>query len=239
MIKILISCALLLAASPFLSAQKTIKDDNAEKRTIAGFHGIIVSTGIELILTEGTKEEVVVSAASTEFRDKIITRVENGILKIIYDNKLQSINTKKEKKFLKAYVSFKTLSSLEANTGAMVEIEGILKSEKLKLNANTGALVKGKISVTALKISQSTGSDVTLTGDADKLEIDGDTGSIFKGTGLAVSICSVKVSTGAGVTVTANKELTASASTGGYVKYKGEPAIREMKKSTGGVVSKI
>ena len=80
-----------------LLAQKVIDDHNVEKRTVGTFHGISVATGIKLILTEGTTEEVAVSANKTEYRDKIVTEVENGILKIYYENKLGAINTKKEK----------------------------------------------------------------------------------------------------------------------------------------------
>ena len=66
-------------------AQKTINDPNVEKRTVSSFHGIDVGTGIELMLTEGSTEALAVSAAKTEFRDKIATQVENGVLKIYGD----------------------------------------------------------------------------------------------------------------------------------------------------------
>ncbi|MEI9808135.1 MAG: DUF2807 domain-containing protein [Bacteroidota bacterium] len=117
--------SLLLAATFYnLLAQKTITDPNAEKRTIGSFHGIDVSTGIKLILTEGGTEEVAVSASKTEYRDKIITRVEDGILKIQYETKTGAINKKNENKELKAYVSYKSLDKLEVTTGASVEISG-------------------------------------------------------------------------------------------------------------------
>jgi hypothetical protein len=220
-------------------AQKNINDPNAEKRTVSNFHGIDVGTGIELILTEGNMEEVAVSAATTEWRDKIVTKVENGILKIYYENKLNSINTKKEKKELKAWVSYKSLDRLNANTGAQVEIEGTLKASSMKMNVNTGATVKGLVNIDDLFVDQNTGSEVTLTGKAEKLDVSGDTGSMFKGIDLETSNCNAKVSTGAGIYITVQKELYIKANTGGYVKYKGDAGIREIKTNTGGTVSKI
>ena len=86
--KLLLSFLLVLGASSFLLAQKTINDPIAENRNVSGFHGIEVATGIKLILTEGSSENVAVSAATAEFRDKIVTKVVNGILKIHYDAKL-------------------------------------------------------------------------------------------------------------------------------------------------------
>jgi hypothetical protein len=236
--KRLLLALFVLSASVSVSFGQTINDANVQKRQVGSFHGIEVSTGIELKLTNGNIEEVAVSAASTEFRDKIITRVENGILKIYYENKMKAPNTKRETKSLKAYVSYKTLSELNANTGAEVEIVGMLQSTSLKINANTGATIDGKISSDKLKVSQNTGSVISLSGDAANLEVEGDTGSKFKSEELVTAICFANVSTGAKIDVTATKELSVKASTGGSVKYKGGASLN-VKKSTGGNVSKI
>lgn len=226
------------AISPIFS-QKTIRDANVEKRSVNSFHGIDVSTGITLILTNGGTEEVAVSASSTEFRDKIITEVSNGILKIHYETKMGAINKRNESKNLKAYVSYKSLDLLHVNTGAEVEIQGILSSPNLELEVNTGGLVKGEVDINKLKVSQNTGSKITLSGKAQSMEIDGDTGSKFVGESLKTINCSVTVSTGAGVTISVENELNAKANTGGYIKYKGGAGIREIKANTGGTITKI
>ncbi len=237
--KLLFSFLLIAFTGTALFAQTIINDLNAEKRTVSGYHGIDVATGIELTLTEGNAEEVAVSAATTEFRDKIVTKVENGILKIYYENKMGAVNKTKENKELKAYVSYKTLDLLHVTTGAKVKINGVLKSASLSMEVNTGALVNGEVDIASLKISQNTGSKINLSGKAGKLDIDGDTGSKFKGDDMATANCNVKVSTGAVVSVSAEKELQAKASTGGSIKYKGSPAVKEIKRSTGGSVNKI
>ena len=174
------------------------------------------------MLTKGG-EEVAVSAATTEFRDKIVTKVENGILRIYYESQTGAINTKKEKKELKAYVSYKSLDVLNANTGSQVKISGVLEAPSLKMEATTGALVDGKIEIGNLSVSQNTGSKITVTGKAGKLEVDGGTGSKFEGEDMSADNCDVNVSTGARVSIHAEKELQANASTGGNIKYKGEP----------------
>lgn len=239
--KKLVLCLLVITFScPVLLAQKTINDPNVEKREVGSFHGIDVGTGVELMLGEGNTEEVAVSASTVEFRDKIVTKVENGILKIHYESKLGSINNRREDKRLKAYVSYKMLDRLYANTGAEVKINGILKSNSLDLQANTGALVEGEVNIaTILKVNQNTGSKVTLSGSADKLEIGGDTGSKFKGDDLSTSGCSASVSTGAQVSVRAEKQLQAKANTGGLIRYKGNATQVDIKTHTGGSVTKI
>jgi hypothetical protein len=205
---------------------------------VGSFHGIEVGTGIELMLSEGP-EDVAVSASKDEYRDRIVTRVENGILKIHYDNQLKSINKRGESKSLKAYVAYRNLDVLNANTGAEVKINGSLKAATLKMEVNTGAEVNGELNVGTLSVKQNTGSKVTLSGKADKLDVEGDTGSKFKGDDLLTTNCSANVSTGAQVVVKTDKELQAKANTGGIIKYKGGATVVDIKTNTGGSVTKI
>ncbi len=220
-------------------AQKTINDANAQKRTVSTFHGIDVATGIELTLTKGTTEEVAVSASETEFRDKIVTEVVNGILKIHYETKTGAINRKNENKNLRAYVSYKSLDHLTVTTGAEVNIEGVLEATTLDMKANTGGVVDGEVNIGTLTVGQNTGSKITLSGKVDKLDAEGSTGSKFMGENLNANTCSVEMGTGAGIYISVDKELNVKANTGGYVKYKGNAGIREVKTNTGGTVSKI
>lgn len=220
-------------------AQRTINDANAEKRTVGSFHGIDVATGIELTLTKGTTEEVAVSASEIEFRDKIVTEVRNGILRIHYETKTGAINKKNESKRLRAYVSYKSLDLLHVTTGAEAKIDGVLEATTFELKANTGGLVKAEINIGTLTVDQNTGSKITLNGKVDKLEAEGDTGSKFMGENLTTNTCMIEMSTGAGIYISVEKELSVKADTGGYIKYKGNAGIREIKTNTGGYVSKI
>jgi len=229
----------LLSLSILGEAQKIIDDSIAQKRTVGSFHGISVSTGIKLMLTEGSTEEVVISANKSEYRDKIVTEVENGILKIHYDNKLGAISTRKEKKELKAYVSYKMLDELNANTGAIVTIEGVLKASSLKMKANTGSTVTGQVKVDDLEVDQNTGSVVSLSGEAGKFSFDGDLGAVFKGIDLKTNVSAVTATTGATVSITVQKELYAKANTGGTVRYKGDANTMNIKTGTGGSITKM
>ena len=237
--KIFLSILIMAVFNSAAFSQKTINDPNVEKRNVSGFHGIDVATGIKLILTEGSIEDVAVSASKTEYRDKIVTEVKNGILKIYYETKLGAVNKRRESKDLKAYVSYKSLDKLDVTSGAEVEINGVLTSNSFDLQANTGGLVNGEINITTLKVNQNTGSKITLSGKVDNLEVEGDTGSKFLGENLKTTDCSAVASTGARIYITVQKELSAKANTGGNIKYRGEGSIREIKVNTGGSVSKI
>lgn len=231
---------ILLTAFIFSTfAQSTISDPLVEKRTVGSFHGIDVATGIELVLTKGNVEEVAVSASEAEFRDKIVTEVVNGVLRIHYETKTGAINKPKQSKDLKAWVSYTNLDYLKVTTGADVKFEDVLESEQLELNVNTGGLVTGEVNIGELKADQNTGSIITLTGNVNILEASGNTGSKFMGENLITNSCKILMSTGAGIYINVEKEMQVKANTGGYIKYKGNAGIRDIKTNTGGVVSKI
>ncbi len=230
---------LIIFFGNFSFSQKIINDPNVEKRIVGSFHGIDVATGIELTLTKGDAEEVAVSASELKYRDKIVTEVVKGILKIHYKTKTGAVNRVDKAKGLKAYVSCKSLDLLDVSTGAKVNLIDKLESPLLDLKANTGGQVKGEISIGMLKVDQSTGSKITLTGRVDHLDAAGSTGSKFMGENLITNSCKVEMSTGAGIYISVEKQLSIKANTGGFVKYKGTANVDWIKTHSGGKVSKI
>jgi len=215
------------------SAQKTISDANAQKRNVSGFHAIEVSGGIDLYLSQG-EEAIAVSAAKTEYRDKIITEVKDGVLKIWFDWKNSSKFEWSNRK-MKAYVSFKDIDRLEGSGGSDINVDGSIKVAKLEMEISGGSDFDGKVETDELKIQASGGSDVDISGKAARLTIHESGGSDFKGYDLTSDICNVEASGGSDVHVTVNKELSANASGGSDVYYKGTGMIRDLKTSSSSI----
>ena len=228
-----------LFVSYLLTAQ-TINDENAVKRDVKGFHAIKVSHGIQLMLTEGTVEAVAVSANDPEYRDKIRTEVVNGELRIYFDTDWwKEFNKGSNRKRLRAYVSFVKLDGVRASSGSTVNVEGVIKASKLNMEASSGATFNGKVEVGEMMVDQSSGSVIKISGTVSgKLVADASSGSQFRGYDLTVENCDADLSSGAGVQVTVNKELSVEASSGGYVNYKGNGMIRNVRTSSGGSVRK-
>ena len=215
------------------SAQKTINDANAEKRNVSGFHAIEVGGGIDLYLSQG-EEAVAVSASKNEYRAKIKTEVKDGVLKIWYEwNSNLKFDWSNHK--LKAYVSFKDIDRLEGSGGSDISVDGSIKVAKLALEISGGSDFDGKVETSELEIQASGGSDVRISGKATRLAIDASGGSDFKGYDLASDICNVEASGGSDVQVTVNKELSANASGGSDVYYKGTGLIRDLKTSSSSI----
>jgi hypothetical protein len=237
--KLLLSLFAVISLSAMAQETKVINDANAVIRTVsAGFTGISVSTGVELYLTQGNEETVAVSASDQKHLDRLVTEVVNGVLKIYYDNK--GITWKSVGKAnLKAYVSFKTLEKLNVSAGANASVNGRIKADKLDMNVNSGARFTGSINAKELTAEVNSGANMNVSGSADKFTIDASSGADFKGYDFAVDFCDAAVSSGGAVHITINKELSAKASSGGDIHYKGAGLIRDIKTSSGGSVKKV
>ncbi|MDB5197532.1 MAG: hypothetical protein JWP88_1903 [Flaviaesturariibacter sp.] len=232
---ILLPVAALLAVGAM--AQKTIHDANAEVRSVGSFHAVKVSGGIDLYLSSGD-EAVAVSAKDVEYRDRIKTQVENGVLKIYYEWKDMRGVVWGNNKALKAYVSYKVLDLIGASGGSDVIIDGTVKASNLAISLSGGSDFKGKVDAQTLRIDASGGSDVDIAGAAGNLKVDVSGGSDFNGYDLVAETCNADASGGSDVYITVNKELKADASGGSDVLYRGNAATVNSSKSGGSSVKK-
>ena len=214
---------------------KEVNDPNAEVRSVKGFHAIKVSHAIDLYLSQSDNEVVAVSASREEYRNKIKTEVENGVLKIWYDN--HSKWSRGDKK-LKAYISFKTLDKLNASGASDIRVTGVIKANDLDINMSGASDFDGAIKANALTVDLSGASDMSVTGSATSLKIEVRGASDFKGYDLQTDNCSAKASGASEIKVTVNKELNAQASGASGVHYKGNGVIRELKTNGASSISK-
>lgn len=224
---------LLLAAVGIINAamaQKKIKDDNAVERKATSFSAIHVQNGIDLYLSQGNSEAVAVSASQTEYRNKIITEVVNGTLKIYYKHE-DGIQMNWGNKKMKAYVSFKTLSSLDASGGSDVFAEEGISTNQFSLSLSGGSDFKGKVTGSDIKMDASGGSDIYVSGKAASLAVSASGGSDVHAYDFITDNCNVEASGGSDIFITANKELNVSSSGGSDVHYRGNASV---KKNTSG-----
>jgi hypothetical protein len=235
--KIPVLLTLLLCASVLFAQNTTIHDDNAQVRNVGSFHAVKVSNGIHLILKQGSTDAVAVSASSQDIVSRIRTVVENGELKIYFDNRGWK-NWSLKGKSLKAYVTIRNIDGLEANSGADATTDGNINADNLKITLSSGADFDGHITASKLWVDQSSGSDMDIRGKVGYIEIKTSSGSDFSGYELVSETCMADASSGSDIEITVNKDLKASASSGGDIKYKGNASISEISNSSGGKIKR-
>jgi hypothetical protein len=226
--------AFILFGTSFMLANPV--QASRETRQVSEFHGISVSSGIDLYLTQKNAEEVVVEADSDDI-DKIITEVEGGILKI-YIKQKSWMNWNWNSDPRKVYVSFKTLDRLDASAGSDVESKSVLKLDKLKLDASSGSDVELEVKANELSIDSSSGSDIEIKGSTEYLDVSASSGSDIDAGELKTKKCRANTSSGSDIRINVSEELDANANSGGDISYSGNPAQKNINESSGGDVYK-
>jgi hypothetical protein len=227
LLTLILFCSLVLQTTFSLAGSR-------QTRKVDGFHGVSVSSGIDLYLTQKTTEEVIVEA-ETDDLDKIITQVEGGILKI-YIKEKSWFNFGWDNHPRKVYVSFKELDKIEASAGSDVAGQSVLKFNQLDVNASSGSDIKLELEANEVSISSSSGSDVMLKGKTVELHADASSGSDIQAGELHSKNCRASVSSGSDIRVYATGRLDANASSGGDIVYYGNPSEKEINESSGGDV---
>ena len=223
---------MVMLVSAVLFAQKTINDPNAEPRNLSGFHAIKISNAFDVYISQGNEDAVAISASKAEYREKIITKVENGVLIIRFDDDKKfwkGWNGDKTK--LKAYISVKKLDKLDVSGACDVYFEDGISAEELYVNLSGASDLKGKIEAKKLRFVISGASDATISGNAAELSVDASGASDFKGFDMVTNYCTAEASGASSVNITVNKELNAKASGASSVRFKGEGLIRDIKTS--------
>lgn len=233
--------SLLTLTSLFSQAQdqdtKVINDRNAQKREVRDFHGIEISSGVDLYLSQGNEEAVAVSASDPEHRDQIVTEVSGGILHIYVNIRVFHWGDWNHR-HLKAYVSAKQIDQLTAHGGSDVFIQGAVHSDNLQVHLSGGSDFRGKLDVGQLSVTQSGGADSYISGSARTLYVHTSGGSDYHGYDLSADNCEVEASGGSDIYCTVNKELKASAHGGSDIHYRGNGTLRDTSTGGGGSVSR-
>ncbi len=232
--KIILSLVVSFVSLATMAQKAVISDANAQERNVKGFHGIKVSHAIDVYISQGNEEGVAVSAKTDEYRDLIRTEVQDGILKIWYDER----SWKGGNKNLKAYVSVKDLDMINASGACDITVAGSLKTKDLKLVLSGASDFKGTVEAEFINADINGASDIVMKGNVAGLKIEASGASSFKGFDLQSEKCEVKASGASDINVTVNKELNAEASGASGINYKGGGMIRDIKTSGASSVSR-
>lgn len=232
---LLVAAVWLFAASNVTAQQTVIEDPNAEVRAVTPFTAIRISSAIDLYLSQSSQEAVAVSAGDIKIRNGIKVAVDNGVLKIWYEN--NGLNLSGNKK-MKAYVAFRSINHLEASGSSDVYVNGSIKGDELTITLSGASDFKGSVQLNTLNLMQSGASDVTVTGNAANVQVQASGASDCEGYGLLAETCTVHASGASDIKITVNKALTATATGASSVYYKGEAAVTEVRSSGGSNITR-
>ncbi len=203
-----------------------------EKRTLTEpFTAIHASEGLDVYLTQGDRQDITVEA-DENLLNIIVTEVVDNTLKI---HCKENIGRSKSQKVM---VTFSDISKIISTSGSDVYSTNTISVEQLELKSTSGSDMKVDVNTAILNCKSTSGSDLKISGKTDRLIAEATSGSDIKAENLIAQSSQVKATSGADITVNTQKELTAKASSGGDIRYYGNPEKVEKSDNVSGSIRK-
>jgi len=203
----------------------------SEIRKVSSFSGVKASEGIDVYLKKGSKEEVKVEASGTQLSN-VITEVSGDYLKIHMKEGNYRDRT------VKVYVSYVAVNKLSASSAANIFHEGILKTTDLELGASSAGSIELQLDCNTIEASASSAGEVELEGKTKSANFDVSSAGEIAAYDLLADKAEAEASSGASIKLSVVKELDAHASSGGNIRYRGNPERSNTNASSGGSVRK-
>ncbi|UGU16817.1 DUF2807 domain-containing protein [Sinomicrobium kalidii] len=235
-VKILIAAALSL----FLSSCQLDRimgvtgngNVQTEERNIPeGFNTIEAGNGLKVYITQGPATAIRIEA-DENLLDIIRTEVRGDELHVFSEKNIGKAKSKK------VYISAPNIEAIASSSGADVFVENILKADRLELKSSSGSVLRLETEADYISCRASSGANLKIKGRANTLKVRASSGSSVKAGDLEVAECNAEASSGGNISLYVTKDLTASASSGGDIRYSGNPESVSTGKSVSGSVRK-
>jgi hypothetical protein len=201
-----------------------------DRTTKEAFTKVRVSTGLDLYISQGSKNKITVEA-DENLQEIIITEVLNGELKIYAEKNIWRAKARK------IHVTIDNLEALSATSGADVYAKEPIKVTNLKINATSGADIKISVDADSVETNATSGSDIEISGITNNYFSNATSGASIDGYELKSENATVNVTSGANINVFASESINAKATSGGNIDFKGNPKKVDKKSNSGGSIS--
>ncbi|WP_183563186.1 head GIN domain-containing protein [Mucilaginibacter sp. SP1R1] len=195
--------------------------NNTVDRHLSGFSSVEVSGSFDVFITQGSAESVKVTAPS-EVIDRIITEVNDGVLKIYtkkgtdFNNLFGGLHKK-----IAIYISAKSVNGIALAGSGDVYFKDGLRADSFKLKLSGSGDVTGKLDVKSLESNLSGSGDIRLSGHADNLSVGVVGSGDFSAKELISNTAAVRIAGSGDVRINVNQKLDASVVGSGDIYYTG------------------
>jgi len=187
-----------------------------ERDISSDFDQIKVSQGLDLYITQSNDVALRIEA-DENLHDLIMTDVENNILRIYSTENIRRASSRK------VMLNINEISTIKATSGSDVFSTNTIETHALELVSTSGANMELDIKTQSLNCHSTSGSEIKISGTTDILIASATSGSEIEADKLKAKTSEVKATSGADISVNTSKELTARATSGGDIRYSGNP----------------
>jgi len=223
----------------------------AQTRSLGNFSEVSTQQSIDVIINKGDENSAKIIARGID-QSEVITRISGGKLKIeLEDNNYRNID-------VQVIVTFNgTLEGLYASSSGSISVEDPIvnntffsldvsssgeivfenvKSPKVDMEASSSGNIEGKIETKRLTARASSSGELEIKGKSMESEIKASSSGEFDGYYFQTVEAEVSVSSGGSVELEVLEEIKARASSGGSIRYSGDPKMVDSSTSSGGSI---
>jgi hypothetical protein len=202
-----------------------------KERTAGSFTGVSTSSAIDVILSQGDNNSIMVEA-DENLHEYIITEIKDGTLHIYTDANIREAEMKR------VHVTMKEINYVgSSSAGDVIGITPV-KTSNLKLSASSAGDIKLEVYAQTLDLNGSSAGDITLSGEVDMLDANLSSAGDLNAFNLKTREADVTASSSGDADIYVTEILRARASSAGDVNYKGDPKNVDAHSSSAGGVHK-
>ncbi|HEC44264.1 MAG TPA: DUF2807 domain-containing protein [Bacteroides sp.] len=200
-----------------------------EERSIENFDGLKVSSGIDVLIRQGSGVSLMVEA-DENLHEVIKTEIVDNTLKIYSTKNIRKSKAKK------VYLVYENLNSIRVNSSGNVKGENTLETENLNIDLSSAGDLKLDLQALAVDCDISSAGDARLSGSTNTLNASLSSAGDLYAYELTASKVEVNCSSAGDARVYAKEELKARSSSAGSIYYKGEADVVDARTSSAGSI---
>jgi hypothetical protein len=233
--KIMAACLLVAPAFTFTACDKEVLrgegDTVSQTRPVADFNAVSAGGEFDIFLSQGPAQDIRLEGQENILAE-LSTRVHNNKLEIKFDRKRVRLRHP-----VRIYLTTPDLREVSVSGANTVKGLTPWQVDELVLETSGSGNVDLQVTDAANLESKTSGSsDITLTGNADRYEIDISGSGKVRAFGLTARTADVEVSGSGTCELAVTEELRARISGSGKVRYKGSPTVSTNISGSGSVL---
>ena len=215
----LVCCVLILNAQA----------QSRETRNLSSFNSLSVSEAIKVTLEKGSSEKAVLEVSGTD-ADNVLTDVSGNSLRI----HMRSGNWKNVDVHIT--LTYKSLEEIDVSSAAKVTADDPIVSETMEIDVSSAGHADLNLKAGEMEVDISSAGKLEAEGSVDEIEVDVSSAGSMHAYDLVAKKADLYASSAGSIKLSVTEEIKASASSGGSVKYKGNPEKERVSSSAGGSV---
>jgi len=203
-----------------------------ETRDISGFTGIHLSSGIDVLLSQGDEFNVVVEA-DENLLEYIETELKGDVLEVGTDR----VNIRKATR-KRVHVTLPVLEQVKISSAGDCDGQTPFTCEDLEISVSSAGDLSLEVEADRIELDISSSGDVKLAGEAAILNASLSSAGDLHAFDLIAEEVDVDVSSAGDARVHATKEISMSATSAGDIHYMGDAEVTRKHKSSAGDIIK-